>query len=98
MNVAILFGRKNSKSIKNKNILKILSKPMFMYPIDAAKKVKEINKIYVSSDSNHILTEAEKKGCIPIHRPKYLCNDKALLEDAIQHAVNYCQNKNYSFM
>ena len=94
MNVAILFGRKNSKSIKNKNILKILSKPMFMYPIDAAKKVKEINKIYVSSDSNHILTEAEKKGCIPIYRPKYLCNDKALLEDAIQHAVNYCQNKN----
>ena len=93
MNVAILFGRKNSKSIKNKNILKILSKPMFMYP-DAAKKVKEIDKIYVSSDSNHILKESQKKGCIPINRPKYLCNDKALLEDAIQHAVNYCQKKN----
>ncbi len=93
MNVAILFGRKNSKSIKNKNILKIFSKPMFMYPIDAAKKVKEIDKIYVSSDSNHILKESQKKGCIPINRPKYLCNDKALLEDAIQHAVNYCQKK-----
>ena len=41
MNVAILFERKNSKSIKNKNILKIFSKPMFMYPLSAAKKVKE---------------------------------------------------------
>ena len=51
MNVALLFGRKNSKSIKNKNILKIFSKEMFMYPIDAAKKSKFINKIYVSSDS-----------------------------------------------
>ena len=55
MNVALLFGRKNSKSIKNKNILKIFSKEMFMYPIDAAKKSKFINKIYVSSDSNYIL-------------------------------------------
>jgi CMP-N-acetylneuraminic acid synthetase len=94
MNVAILFGRKNSKSIKNKNILKIFSKPMFMYPIHAAKKVKEIDKIYVSSDSKKILSAAQKKKCIPIQRPKNLCNDKALLEDAIQHAVNYCQKQN----
>ena len=27
-------------------------------------------------------------------KTKNLCNDKALLEDAIQHAVNYCQKKN----
>ena len=70
MNVAILFGRKNSKSIKNKNILKIFSKPMFMYPLDAAKKVNEIEKIYVSSDSSYILKQAKKKKCIPIKRPK----------------------------
>ena len=44
MNVAILFGRKNSKSIKNKNIIKILSKKMFMYPIDAAKKLNILLK------------------------------------------------------
>jgi CMP-N-acetylneuraminic acid synthetase len=94
MNVAILFGRKNSKSIKNKNILKVFSKEMFMYPIEAAKKSKFIEKIYVSSDSNYILKKASNKGCEKITRPKYLCNDKALLEDAIQHAVNYCQNKN----
>ena len=57
MNVAILFGRKNSKSIKNKNILKVFSKQMFMYPIDAAKKVREIDKIYVSSDSKFIFMD-----------------------------------------
>jgi len=94
MNIAILFGRKNSKSIKDKNIFKIFSKPMFMYPIAAAKKVSEIDKIYVSSDSKKILNESKKKGCLPINRPKKLCNDKALLEDAIQHAVNFCQKEN----
>ena len=34
---------------------------MFMYPIDAAKQVKEIPKIYVSSDSKLILNESRKK-------------------------------------
>jgi CMP-N-acetylneuraminic acid synthetase len=94
MNVAILFGRKNSRSIKNKNILKIFSKPMYAYPIDAAKKIKKIKKIYVSSDSDVILKGSLKRGCQIIKRPKYLCTDKALLEDTIQHAVNYCQKVN----
>ena len=67
---------------------------MFMYPLSAARKVREIHKIYVSSDSKYILNQAEKNGCIPINRPKHLCNDKALLEEAIQHAVNHCQNLN----
>ena len=95
MNIAILFGRKNSKSIKNKNILKIFKKEMFMYPLEAAKKTKMIDKIYVSSDSSYILKKAESKGCEKILRPKRLCDDKALLEDAIQHAVNYCQKKKF---
>ena len=94
MNVAILFGRKNSRSIKNKNILKIYSKPMYAYPIDAAKKIKKIKKIYVSSDSRVILKGALKRRCNIIKRPKYLCTNKALLEDTIQHAVNYCQKDN----
>lgn len=94
MNVAILLGRKNSKSIKNKNILKIFAKEMFLYPLEAAKKTKSIDKIYVSSDSHYILKASQKRGCQIIRRPKYLCNDKALLEDAIQHAVNFCQIDN----
>ena len=34
---------------------------MFMYPLEAAKKTKMIDKIYVSSDSSYILKKAEKK-------------------------------------
>ena len=61
MNVAVLFGRKNSKKIKNKNILKIFSKPMFMYPIDAAKQVKEIPKFMYHLTQNLFLMNQEKK-------------------------------------
>ena len=67
---------------------------MFMYPIDATKKSKFINKIYVILQLHYILKKLIMKDVEIIYRPKYLCNDKALLEDAIQHAVNYCQNKN----
>ena len=92
-NISIIFGRKNSKGLKNKNIRKLLTKPMFVHVIDEAKKVKQISKIYVSSDSSHILKESKKKGCEIINRPKYLCSDKALLSDAIFHATDYCMKK-----
>ena len=94
MNIAILFGRKNSKSVKNKNVLNFFGKPAFRYPLEAALKSKFINKIYVSTDSNEIINYSKRKNCEIINRPQKLCTDRALLEDAIQHAVNYCLKEN----
>ncbi len=91
--VALIFGRKNSKGLKNKNIKKINGKPAFSHVIDEVKKVKSIKKIYVSTDSNYIISKSRKKGCEIIERPKYLCTDKSLLSDAIYHAVKICNYK-----
>tara|TARA_B100000579_G_C22717780_1_gene797814 strand:- start:120 stop:848 length:729 start_codon:yes stop_codon:yes gene_type:complete len=91
--IAIVLGRKNSKGLKNKNIRKIHSKPMFLHVIDEAKKVKNIKSIYVSTDSKYILSKAEQRGCNLIRRPKFLSSDKALLSDAIYHAVKICKKK-----
>ena len=92
-NISIILGRKNSKGLRNKNVKKIFSKPMFLHVINEAKKSKKISKIYVSSDSKKILQESKKKGCEIINRPKHLCSDKALLSDAIFHATNFCMKK-----
>ena len=83
--VALVFGRKNSKGLKNKNIRKINSKPMFSHVIDEVKKVKSIKNIYVSTDSSFILKNAKKKGCKLIIRPKSLSTDESLLSDAIKN-------------
>lgn len=91
--VALVFGRKNSKGLKNKNIRKINSKPMFSHVIDEVKKVKSIKNIYVSTDSSFILKNAKKKGCKLIIRPKSLSTDESLLSDAIYHAVKVCTQK-----
>ena len=94
MNVAIIFGRKNSKGLPNKNIKKILGKSACLYPIEAAIKSKKINKVYVSSDSKKIIHLAKKKGCEILSRPKKLANDSALLSDAISYSVKKVKQNN----
>ena len=70
---AFIFARSGSSRLKNKNLKKINGKPLVTHSILAAKKVKEIKKIFVSTDSNQISKLAYKLGAIVIKRPKYLC-------------------------
>ena len=48
--LAIIPARKNSKRLKNKNILKIKNKILFDYTFDAAKKTKKLTKIVTTTD------------------------------------------------
>ncbi len=86
--IAIILGRKGSKGIPNKNIMKILGKPAYHYPFQAAKKSKYISKIFVSTDHTKISKAAKRMNFTLIKRPKYLANNKALFEDALLHAYN----------
>ena len=51
---ALLTGKKNS-TFKNKNEIKLHNDYIFNYPAKQARKVKEIDFFYTSSDSNIIL-------------------------------------------
>ena len=84
--VAILLGRKGSKGVKNKNTIKILSRPAFYYPILAALNSKYVDAIFVSTDDEEIMGAVKKFNLGIINRPRYLCTDKALFEDALVHA------------
>ena len=94
MNVAIIFGRKNSKGLKNKNITNFLGKPSCLYPMIAAKKAKHIDKIFVSSDSGVINQIGKNNGLEILKRPKKFATDKALLSDAIFDAVQTAKKTN----
>ena len=48
---ALLTGKKNS-TFKNKNVIKLHGEYIFNYPAKQAKKVKDINFFYTSSDIN----------------------------------------------
>ena len=83
---AILIGRAGSSAFPGKNILKINGKHLFEYPLIEALKVKQIEKIFISTDCPVILKKSKRYKVDYIQRPKNLANKKALGEDVFQHA------------
>jgi len=93
MIVAIMMGRAGSIGMPNKNVRKILGRPMCEYPLIAAKKSKKIDKIYVTTDCPKIKNISKKYKCEIIDRPPYLCSSKALGEDVYKHAYEYVSQR-----
>ena len=88
----IILARKNSKRLKNKNLLKLKSIPLFMNTIYFAKKLRNIHDVLFSSDSNKMLNLA-KKECKILNRPTNLSNSKSKSSQACLHAANYYEKK-----
>jgi glycosyltransferase involved in cell wall biosynthesis len=86
--VAIIPARGNSKRLKDKNIYPVWGKPMIYWTIEAAKKSKLINSIYVSSESDKIINIAKKYKIKTIKRPKNLSQSNVYKIEALKHAVN----------
>jgi hypothetical protein len=86
MIVAILIGREGSSGYPGKNVATVLGRPLVAWPLIAAKAVKEIDRIYVSTDSFRIRTISREFGAHIIERPAYLATKAALGEHAYQHA------------
>ncbi|HUC60478.1 MAG TPA: cytidylyltransferase [Alphaproteobacteria bacterium] len=86
MIVAILIGREGSSGYPGKNVLPVLGKPLVAWPLEAAKSVAEIGRIYVSTDSPSIKAIAREYGARIIERPAHLATKAALGEHAYEHA------------
>lgn len=83
---ALLTGRGGS-SLKDKNVIKILNKPVLAYPCEESKKVKKIDNYFVSSDDKKILNTAYKYGFEKIKRPKYLSKANSKHHDVLKHSL-----------
>lgn len=84
---ALLTGRGNN-TLKDKNVLDILGKPVLYYPAHAARVAKTVNEWYCSSDDEKILSAAEEEGYKRIVRPIELAAPTAQHVDAILHAMS----------
>ena len=85
--VAIILARGGSKGIPRKNVLNFVGHPLVAWSVMQAKKTKEIDEVYVSSDSDEILEIAESYGAKTIKRPDEYAGDTAKSEEAILHAL-----------
>lgn len=84
--VALLTGRGNN-TLKDKNVLPVLGKPLLYYPAMAAKTCSLITDFYVSSDDEKILSAAADCGYKKIVRPVELAAPTSQHVDAIKHAL-----------
>lgn len=81
-------GRKGSEGFPGKNLHRVLGRPLVEYPLMAAEGAKEVDAIYVSTDSEEIMEVGRKHGARIIERPPELCTTEALGEDVYVHGYN----------
>ena len=95
--LAIIPARGGSKSIKNKNIIKLFGKPLIYYSIAVAKKSKYISRVMVSTDSKIIKSIALKYGAdVPFLRPKKFAKDTSRDYEVVKHLMYWLEkNENY---
>ena len=94
-NIFIHIGaRSGSKGLKNKNILKFKGKPLILWTILLAKKIKQNAKIIVNTDSEKIIKLAKLHEVdYVLKRPANLSNDKMSKFSAWKYACNYLSKK-----
>ncbi len=86
--ICVIPARKNSKRVKNKNIIKINGKSLISISIKEVKKSKFIDNknIFVSTDSEIISEEAKRCGAsVPFLRPKSLGLDNTKMYKVLNH-------------
>ncbi len=91
--VAIILARGGSKGIPGKNIIDFCGKPLIAWTIEQLQQSRGINSIWVSSDSEKILSVSETFGVEIIHRPAEISSDMATSESGWLHALDYIENK-----
>jgi CMP-N,N'-diacetyllegionaminic acid synthase len=88
--IAIILARGGSKGIPNKNIIDFCGKPLIAWTIENCID-GGANSVWVSSDSDEILSIASEFGANIIKRPDDISGDFATSESAWLHALNYVE-------
>ena len=92
--MALVLARKGSRRLKNKNILKLGTKPLISWTLDNLKKTQFLfDNILISSDSDVIKKITKKKNLLFLKRPAYLAKSKTSSESSALHAINFYQKK-----
>ena len=96
-NLAIIGIRKNSKSIKDKNIKNFCGKPLVYWIIKCALQSKKLDRIIVSTDSKKYRSIVKDMGVeSPFLRPDVLSQDDSLEKDYLLHGLEWLyENEGY---
>ena len=85
--VAIILARGGSKGLPNKNVLPFCGMPLLGWSIEQCR-AGGVDEIFVSSDSEEILSVANQYGATGILRPNEISGDTASSESGWIHGLN----------
>ena len=85
--LAVIAARGGSKGFPNKNLLSLCGKPLVAWTVEQALGARHVDMVVVSSDSDEILSVAERYGARGVKRPADISGDTASSESAWLHAL-----------
>ena len=91
--VAIVLARGGSKGIPGKNTIDFCGKPLIVWTIEQLQQVRAIHSIWVSSDSQGILSISRDCGVETIRRPDDISGNTATSESGWLHALEIIESK-----
>ncbi len=83
--IAVIPARGGSKSVPFKNLELLGGKPLISWPIDTAKKTKEVDRIIVSTEDKRIANAVKKYNVEVYDRPIELATDNSQVADTLRH-------------
>ena len=90
MIIGIIPAKKNSKRLKNKNLLPLKKKPLFYWTLKSALNSRYIDRICLSSDiAKSKFKNINHKKVFFDKRPKKLCSSNA----SVYSVINYIEKK-----
>lgn len=87
--IAFIFARGGSKGLPGKNVKPLNGKPLLQYSIETARKVLQIEDVFVSTDCEIIAEVAKANGVKVIKRPEELATDSSPEWLSWRHAIEY---------
>ena len=98
--ICLILARKNSKRIINKNLINFKGKPLIYWSLKQSLRLKNIDKVIISSDSNEIINFVKKVSnkFVINKRPKYLSKDKTTSEATIKYLIKKYKIKENTYI
>jgi len=96
--LAFIPARGGSKGIPRKNLAVVGGKTLLQRAIESAKGCTEIDRVFISSDNEEILSACQDLG-IPseYRRPSHLAGDRADVVDAVIDALDWLQARGENY-
>ncbi len=86
-NIVVLLTGRGNNTLKDKNVIPILGKPLLAYPAMAGLQLNNVSSYFVSSENKKILNEASKLGYQKIIRPEEYAQPNSQHVDCLLHAI-----------